>query len=60
MLQKGDLLIVYIAYQQTYPQQLWTIGKTRITADFSGIFVQRMYLRLSYSEIIRESSGLLA
>ena len=27
MLQKDDLLIVYIAYQQTYPQQLWTIEK---------------------------------
>ena len=35
MLQKDDLLIVYIAYQQTYPQQLWTIEKTGITSRFS-------------------------
>ncbi|SEO29663.1 hypothetical protein SAMN05216404_11672 [Nitrosospira multiformis] len=34
MLQKDDLLIVYIAYQQTYPQQLWTIEKAVITSRF--------------------------
>jgi len=34
MLQKGDLLLVYRAYQQTYPQQLWTIEKAVITSRF--------------------------
>ncbi|SFU53464.1 hypothetical protein SAMN05216417_10690 [Nitrosospira multiformis] len=34
MLQEGDLLIVCIAYQQTYPQQLWTIGKAITTSRF--------------------------
>ncbi|SET62610.1 hypothetical protein SAMN05216412_11088 [Nitrosospira multiformis] len=34
MLQKDDLLIVYIAYQQTYPQQLWTIEKAVIPSRF--------------------------
>jgi hypothetical protein len=58
MLQKGDLLIVYIAYQQTYPQQLWTIEKAVTLADFSGIFLQRMYLRLPDSEIIENHQPL--
>ncbi len=35
MLQKGDLLIVYIAYQQTYPQQLWTIEKVALLDKLS-------------------------
>ncbi|ODT80143.1 MAG: hypothetical protein ABS69_06795 [Nitrosomonadales bacterium SCN 54-20] len=57
MLQKDDLPIVYRAYQQTYPQQLWTIEKTVLLADFSGIFVHRMYLRLPDSNH-QESSSL--
>ena len=48
MLQEDDLLIVYIAYQQTYPQQLWTIKDSRL----SRIFVLRRYLQFSDSEII--------
>jgi hypothetical protein len=44
MLQEGDLLIVYIAYQQTYPQQLWTIKDGRFVHNFCAkdIFSSRI------------------